>query len=181
MRKAYDLIVSLGGNCSAAHNLLYRNMRHFALPFDWCFFRDTQPLSYLIEGFSNNFKNFCLKENLVELKPDERADDHDGKMQYKDTYTGYYFVNHFYRPIQEPGAYEEVAEKLHRRTERLITKIKESKYVLFILTFDFQFDLKNIKELKYKLSKLFPKTKFFFEILHFNASKDTKKVYWGGV
>ncbi len=27
----YDLICSLGGNCSVAHNLLYRRLRKFAL------------------------------------------------------------------------------------------------------------------------------------------------------
>ena len=179
MKKHYDLIVSLGGNCSAAHNLLYRNMRHFALPFDWCYFKDDKPLSYLCEGFVNNFKNFCLKENLVELPPEEQSPAHSDRIQYKDNYTGYYFVNHFSHPIEDEQEYTPQPQKLHRRTTRLITKIKESKNVLFILTFDFKFDFEKIKSLKKTLTKTFPKTKFFFEILYFNSQKDTKKVYGG--
>ncbi len=39
-RKKYDLVCSLGGNCSVAHNLIFRGLRKFALPFEWAFLDD---------------------------------------------------------------------------------------------------------------------------------------------
>ena len=95
MSKKYDLICSLGGNCSAAHNLKIRGLRNFSLPFDWCYIKNEKPIEYLTEGFENGFKNFLLKKNLEELKGNEYNEAHISCAQYKDSYTGYYFVNHF--------------------------------------------------------------------------------------
>lgn len=51
----YDLICSLGGNCSVAHNLLYRGLRKFALPFDWTYFEDISAIYKLAESFEVKF------------------------------------------------------------------------------------------------------------------------------
>ena len=40
MDKSYDLIVSLGGNCSVAMQLSWRNKRPFSLALDWTFMPD---------------------------------------------------------------------------------------------------------------------------------------------
>lgn len=63
----YDLICSLGGNCSVAHNLLYRRLRKFALPFDWTYFEDISAIYKLAESFEVKFADQLKKENLVEL------------------------------------------------------------------------------------------------------------------
>ncbi len=74
-KKEYDLIFSLGGNCAAAHNILYRGLRKYALPFDWTYMKDE-----IIYDFYNSIKmiysqkqidfvvlNFgCKSENIVE-------------------------------------------------------------------------------------------------------------------
>lgn len=36
-KKTYDLIASLGGDCSAASQLRLRGLRHEAYPFDWTY------------------------------------------------------------------------------------------------------------------------------------------------
>ena len=51
-RRHYDLIVSLGANCSAAHNLRYRNMRPFSLPLDWVYIENDKPIKWLINAFA---------------------------------------------------------------------------------------------------------------------------------
>ena len=44
MKKEYDLICSLGGNCAAAHNLLIRKLRQAAYPFDWIYFKSDEAV-----------------------------------------------------------------------------------------------------------------------------------------
>ena len=58
--KTYDLVCSLGGNCTVAHNLFYRNKRYFSLPFDWLYMENETPVFKLAECFKNDFKDFCL-------------------------------------------------------------------------------------------------------------------------
>ena len=66
-KQKFDLVFSLGGNCTAAHNLQYRGLRKFSLPFDWTYIVDEKAIYNLAEGFQTDFKYFLLKENLEEL------------------------------------------------------------------------------------------------------------------
>jgi len=70
MGNEYDLIVSLGANCSAAANMKRRGLRRCSLPFDWLHVAEDGPLPWLAEHLQDGLSGFCLKENLVRITPD---------------------------------------------------------------------------------------------------------------
>jgi len=168
-KKEYDLVCSLGGNCSAAHNLRYRNMRLYSLPFDWCYLKSEKPIEYLSEGFKNNFENFALKENLEEIN---YSQEHKDKVQYFDKYTEYYLLNHFNRPITEKGSYEEFNSKLRRRIDRLNNKIKTGKKILFILSSSTEINTACVETLQETLKSIYPDKQFDFVLIYFSCSQD---------
>ena len=88
----YDLIASLGANCSVAYELKRRFLRSFSLPFDWLLIDDSRTFAYLARAFRNRFDDFMLKENLVELECG------DGKyVPYYDKCSGCKFLHFFQR------------------------------------------------------------------------------------
>lgn len=103
MKRVYDLCFSLGANCSAAHNLDIRRLRPFALPLDWTYIVDEQPIRWLCQAVDNDFENFCQWENLEEitLGHPEYNSFHQKHRKYIDKYTGFRFVNHFPRSMPE--------------------------------------------------------------------------------
>ena len=170
MNKEYDLVCSLGGNCSAAHNLLYRNMRHFSLPFDWLYIKNETPIYKLSECFKNDFKDFCLKENLQHTGRDNK--EHQNKFEYFDNSSNYYFANHFEKKIED-GGYEIVKDKLDRRIKRLYEYIEKSNNILFILSIDFELnDLNCIINLKNTLNEKWKNKNFYFYLIMFNCKEN---------
>ena len=59
---------------------------------------------------------------------------HTDNAQYKDTYTGYYYVNHFSKKIDNSDEYEIVKTKLDRRIKRMLEYIDNSDKILFVLS-----------------------------------------------
>ena len=173
-RKQYDLICSLGGNCSVAHNLRFRNMRPFSLPFDWCYILDDAPIYKLAECFDNNFKFYCLKENLQEL-PENSA--HKDKVQYKDTYTGYIYANHFSKSINDCSGggneYMNFKAKQDRRIERLYSEIEKGSKILFLLSTSFEIGIDCVANLKRALEQKWNNKVFDFIVMSFNCSEDS--------
>lgn len=139
MHNTYDLIFSLGGSCATASQLNKRELRFCSLPLDYVFFSHSgTAIRNLADAFDNGFQYFLLKENLRELKEDERGRESD-KMQYIDTATQYKWIHHFQRSIEEAGAYNQVKEKIDRRIKRLLSFLAQSNRVLAIL--DTAFDI----------------------------------------
>lgn len=169
--KQYDLIFSLGGNCSAAHNLKYRNKRPFSLPFDWLYIINDQPIWKLADCFDEDFNKFCLKENLLPL-PDGENDSHKDKVHYYDSYTGYRFVNHFTKKIED-GGFESVNKNNIKRIKRLYDYINKSQCILLILSTAFEMDTSCILNLKKCLENKWPKKQFDFEIISFGCKEDS--------
>lgn len=128
--KEYDLICSLGGYCAAAHNLRFRNLRTFALPFDWTYFTDDNAIYILADNFENEFQNYMLKENLKELP---KNSEHMDKVQHEDTYAHIIWANHFNKHIDDINSdYPIVKEKFNKRFKRLIDLTEKSKKILFL-------------------------------------------------
>ncbi len=165
----YDFACSLGGNCAAAHNLLYRKLRFCSLPFDWVYIKDEKPLNMLIDGFPSKFDKFLLKENLVKLADNPT---HPEKVQYLDSYSGYIFANHFTKTV-ENGGFDTVKMTFERRCCRLINMVKYAKKILFILSSSFELDCHAVFSLNTFLSKMYPNKKIDFQIIMFNCKSDT--------
>ena len=167
-KRQYDLVCSLGGNCAAAFQLKYRDMRAFSLPFDWCYIENEKPVEYLCEGFADGFKNLALKENMKRLPGTANH-----AVIYQDTYSGYVFPNHF--KTDEEKEYDLFYKKLCRRTERLINKIKNARKVLFILSTTFGADITCLEKLNECLTKLYPNVHFDFEAVSFACPRDEEQ------
>lgn len=170
MKKEYDLIVSLGGNCSAALQIRMRGLRVFSLPFDWLFMEDPRPIEYLADGFEKGFSDFMLKENLL-----PHTDGWQGgvaKFKYKDAHTGFCFIHHFHKSIDEPGGYEAVASVMRHRINRLMSKIGLSSRILLILTTDFPFDVALAEKMIAKIRSQYPDKEIDFHMMQFGVVFD---------
>lgn len=173
-KEMFDMIVSLGGNCSAAAQMVNRGLRAYSLPFDWASMADYHTVEYIPEGLKDKFKNFCLKENLEELKGQERADE-KFKYQYKDNYTGYRLIHLFHGFINEEGVYEQGYKTIKRRIKRLYEKLAKAKKVMIILQLNFVIDEKYIYEIKKTFEELYPDIEFEFRIIMLEADKYEEK------
>ena len=172
--KEYDLICSLGGNCSAAHNLRFRNLRKFSLPFDWCYMVDESPVLKLAECFQNNcLLKIACKDNLMPLTDEEERSVmfHSDTVHYKDQYSGFYFVNHFHKTLQD-GGYEDFRKSFENRLLRLVEYIEKSQNILFVLATAFEFDIKAVLELQSVLTQKYPAKSIDFHIMMFNSTND---------
>ena len=168
-KEKYDLICSLGGNCAAAHNLLYKGIRTVAFPFDWTYFNSDEAVYRLVDGFKNNFKNYALKENFKELPVNS---DHSDKIQYEDTYGKIIWANHFLYNTDQNANYNEVKEKLDRRFQRLINYVKKAQKILFIFSTSFQIKPDAFLYLISNLNKMYPNKNIEIKVLSFSCEKD---------
>jgi len=173
-KKEYDLICSLGGNCAAAHNLEYRQLRVKAYPFDWTYFTDRSTLYKLADGFKQKFRNILLKENLVEL-PINSA--HRECVQYRDETTGIVFANHFRDKIDNDAEYQKVKNKIDRRCKRLLNDIEKAHNILFLFSFSAEIDgggYEPFHNLMNVLNELYPDKNIEIRALAFDCKKDEK-------
>lgn len=173
-KETYDLILSLGGNCGAASQLIFRDLRRFSLPFDYTFMADDKPVRWFPEGLKNRFKDLLLKENLSELKGKERGDDRE-TWQYKDTLSGYRFIHLFGDDVAKDGVYEKGAAVIRRRVDRLFEKLEKAEKILVILSTTFVFDEKPMYKIKETFETLYPSKKFVFYVVMLNAENETQK------
>lgn len=172
-KKEYDLVFSLGGNCAAAHNLLYRGLRTVALPFDWTYINDESSLYKLADGFKNGFVDFMKYDNLEELSDEEeKTVNHSNTLHYADSYTGYRYVNHFYRDIRTTDEYKIVKEIFNRRTERLLTLMDKANKVLMVLNTEFYIKDKTIFDFYNSIKTLYPQKQIDFVVLNFGCASE---------
>ena len=143
--KEVDYIISLGGNCSAACQLKQRNLRNFAMPFDYFFLRNSEDLEFFIKAFENDFTNCFLKENLRELSSEERGG--SDLFQYQDMISRFNIIHMFHKPIETPHYYESIKEIINRRLKRFFECCKPENKVCFIMAVDFDVDKKIIDKL----------------------------------
>lgn len=167
----YDMIASLGGNCSAAHNLRFRNLRTVSLPFDWLYIVDERPIYWFAEYIGNNLSGFCLKENLIEISPDspEWSSSHPDRIQYIDSGSGYRFVNHFNKRITDDEEYQRVYGTLMRRVTRFIEKLSHAKRALLILATPVNVSDSCFCALRKSLTLKFPKTEIDIVYMKFGV------------
>lgn len=168
--KSFDLVVSLGGNCAAAHQLKYKNFRTKSYPFDWTYFTSDEAVYKLITGFKENFKNYALKKNFKELPVNPS---HPDRIQYKDNYGEIIWANHFSYNKNKNSDYEQVKEKLDRRFKRLVDSIKEAKRILFIFSVSFKISPDAFLKLIDTLYTIYPDKHFEIKVLSFDASKNS--------
>lgn len=167
MQLEYDLICSLGGNCTAAHNLRYRNMRLYSLPFDWCYFTTPEALTHLAHGFKNQFSDFCKKENMQKLE-----DNSAHQNIFKDNFSKYIFPNHIQKSELDAQTYNEFYQTFNRRVQRLFECIEKSNNILFLLSSPLQISEDILKTLHQELSDTFSNKNIFLKVLLMNNPEE---------
>ena len=174
MAETYDLVASLGANCSAAHNINLRGLRRVALPFDWTYVVDEKPYLWLAAHLQDRFTDLCLRENLERILPGhpEWTAAHKGFLKYVDRGSGFRFVNHFRRPIDEGGEYERVHGMLRRRIDRFYRTLESAKRVLFVLGTEVEIRDGTLVSLGSAFRDRFPETDFQFEFVRFKAGAE---------
>lgn len=163
----YDLVASLGGNCSAAHNLRFRGMRHCAYPFDWVAMSSGKCVAYLAQGFRNGFRDFMLEENC-ELVPGNAAH----RIVVKDSASGFLFPNHFSREDFR-AEFPAVAAKMKRRLGRLLSDLAHAKSALLVLAAELPFAVDDLRALESAIRESFPNLKADIRALQFGAESDS--------
>ena len=170
-KEVYDLVVSLGGNCMAANNLIRRKLRRAAMPFDWVQMSDGRVVRWLAEHVADGFAEFCLRRNL-ELIPegDPRWNRfHPERVQYFDRESGYLFYNHFNRPLDVSGEYERVYSVLRRRLDRFMASLDRADSALLVLATFVQLRDEDLLVLEEAFRGRFPKVAFRFVVMRFSA------------
>lgn len=170
--KEYDLVLSLGANCSAAGNMKRRGLRRCSFPFDWLYMMDDRPLFWLAEHLGDGLRDLCRKENLVRITPEDAewsaADAR--KFKYIDTESGYRFVHLFRRPIETSDEYEKVIGVLRRRVARMFEAVGRSQRVLLLLATGRPLSDEALKKVKAAFERLYPNVCFDMEFLKFEET-----------
>lgn len=170
--KEFDLVISLGGNCSAAGQLRMRGKRYEAMPFDWTLMHDTKPIEYLPRGFANQFHDICLYENVSEYEP---AANEFGRcsLRLRDNLSGYCFIHHFHKPLSNRKAFEVERMVIVRRIARMYERVNKAKSVLFVLETSFEYNPDLLINLHDALKAVFPSTEIFLAAMQFSAHEYT--------
>lgn len=169
MRHEYDLVVSLGANCSAAGNMKRRGLRRCSLPFDWLYMVDERPLFWLAEHLQDGLRDFCRKENLVRITPEnpEWSATDAKKFKYIDTESGYRFVHLFRQPVETSDEYERVIPILRKRIARMYELVGRAQNVLLLLATGKPLGDAALKTVREAFAHRFPQTSFDLEFLKF--------------
>jgi len=170
--KEYDLIFSLGANCSAAHNLQDRGLRPFALPFDWTFIKDEKALLAFARGLDDHFAEFTHFENFHLLGSEDLSGSHVDRVQYKNIITGYYFVNHFNKKIT-PDDIDFAT--LKKRFARLDQHLEEARSICAIICANFFITSDTAREVRDALRKKYPGKDIDMFMLNFSCPEEMQE------
>ena len=172
LKKEYDFVCSLGANCSAANQIRYRNLRRFALPFDWTWFNSAEVLNKIAAGFENNFCEFMQKDKLRKLEENEYSLQHNDRYQYQDINTRIYYYNHFYKTRNKDKEKDRVIKIKKKRCKRFIDYLERAENVLIVLSVNKEIDIESVKNLVKVLRGRFLNTNIDVFYQAFNAKEN---------
>lgn len=134
-KNSYDIIYSLGCNCSAAGFLNKHNLRVTSGPFDWWVLKtpSKENFAYRTQLICNHFANFLRKEDLeyAQLTEEEPRDPYFHPYILRNS-PGCYMPHEF--PVNEPmeKTYDMVKAKYDRRIARFYEKIQAASRALLV-------------------------------------------------
>ena len=154
LRKKFDLVVSLGENCSCASYLRKYKLRDYSYPFDWLY---SSTFEKKIQIIANSFEGFLAKGNVQKfVDKDKRVSTHYDN--YEDLGTGLRFIHDFPVGVDFGEAYDEVYAKYQRRIARLYDRGAQAKEILFVwLSLESDIPAETVLDAQQSLSKRFNK------------------------
>ena len=173
MRKTYDAIISLGGNCGAASQLRMRGLRPYSLPFDWTYMTDPQTIDWLCRSLEGGFSDFCLRENLEPIVHEASG---LAPFKYRDRVSGYSFIHHFWTPADTEANYQKTYSIFRKRVKRLLDVLDRSASVLLILATNFEYDPASAVRLLETFRRRYPDKTIDLRVMQHNARFDNPLV-----
>ena len=169
MLKSYDMIASLGGNCSAAMQLKNRGLRREAYPLDWVYMESDKSVRWLCSAFENGFADFALRQNLVLMS--ELNHSGSAKYAYRDVHSGFCFIHHFNERVDlDQAAYDCAMVTMRKRMDRFLHRLKEAQSVLFILATNIPMSPDVVVELRETLRQCYPDKTIDIHFKEFSAT-----------
>lgn len=174
MKSEYDSIISLGGFCGAASQLRARGLRPCSYPLDWVFMDSPESIEWLATAFANDFADFAMRDNLAPIERDGVGG--LAPFKYKDLASGYCFIHHFWRSIDDGDGYAEFSRTMHRRIRRMLSCFSPGKSVLLILATIFPFERTLAERLLCSIREIFPAVEIDMHVMQFNVVFDSPQV-----
>ena len=129
MYKKYDVIYSLGRDCSCAMYMKKRKLRMCSGPFDWLTHAGFEDRFKLM---LNGFECFLDKKYLKPMPKPSQFPSDKNNAYYENTKTGLYFWHDFPADKTFENAYDEIKLKYERRIKRFYDNIQNKNRVLLI-------------------------------------------------
>lgn len=98
---------------------------------------------------------------------------HADNVFYKDINSGWYFLNHFYKNINDSDEYENVKKKMTRRLDRFFYCLNNSKKILFLFTHCFFIENEPYIVLCNTLKKIFPNKEIHIKVVQFSTEESS--------
>lgn len=167
----FDLMVSLGGNCSAAGQLKQRTLQTYSLPFDAFFLRDEIDIRKMLKAFANDFNGCFNKLNLRLLTGEERGNS-ELKYQYQDMVSGYNIIHLFHDSKDNPDEYRRCVDILNRRLKRFYEYCETAKTICFFLTLTYEISMDLVLECYETLKERFNTKEISLVVVNFSCERD---------
>jgi len=174
MKKEYDMIFSLGANCSAAKQLQHRGLRRYSLPFDWTYFTTEKALDAFMEGLKNNFADFLHFENMRVIPEEELIGASKHKSLYEDTATRYRFIHHFPKNHTQ-AQYDDVVSLWRKRVQRFYHELENSNDILILLCSFLYIDDSYADRVLNCFETLYPGKRFTLHMVNFCSPQEEHK------
>lgn len=170
----FDLIVSLGGNCSAAGQLRHRGLRRFSLPLDWTLMTDDKPIRALPKLLATEFVGFLEYENAYAYSAPIVE---KGQLTHhiQDRFSGFKFIHHFRGQKFDQSLFNPVRKVINRRLSRFFARVRASKRVLFVLETAFPFEIHLADDVYNALERTFPVQEIHLVVMQFGAKETTTR------
>lgn len=179
LKREYDLIASLGGNCAAACQMKHRGLRKVALGFDWLAMDDLRTIRYLADALNKGFADLALRENLKVCLPPIRS---NGRKvcRYVDVLTGYRFLHLFHGEVEtDLDEYKRGRATLFRRIDRFMGLLGKAKTALLVLETNFEFDDSEVEKLHEAISQRFPFVDIELYVMMFSSRTQGDRILPG--
>lgn len=130
MRKTYDIIYSIGRDCSCASYLSNNSLRITSGPFDWL--TNVNEFEKRVNIILNDFDRFLEISDLKIISKNPHIINDEKCDYYENVYNGFYYYHDFLAGVPLEQSFDKVKEKYERRIKRFINNIQTQKHVLLV-------------------------------------------------
>ena len=120
------MYIPIGEDCNSARWLQNKNLRKFSTICDWIIISPNN----ILKLYENDFKHFCEKKNLIEIRKSNRRFKH-AEIEVLDTYYNA-LIPHYFNNIDED--YDKIKKMFDKRILRFKEYLKKNIPITFVYT-----------------------------------------------